>query len=251
MEIVKRTLDILEASIKLNKEFSLSDLATLTGLSLDTVRRYVATLVERGYLHQQERGGNYSLGVEILKFNTVTGTSMILRDRAFPYLKSLCEEIAETVHMAVLDGNEAVCISVIPNKGIMFQVVPDEGSRFPIHATSLGKLLLAYLSDEKIEAMLNSIKFTAYTQNTIIDKNSMKKEIEIIRRNGVSFDDEEYEIGLRSAAAPIRCNNGTVLAGIAFLGISLRISNSKMKQLAPVVKKTSLEISRLLGYTGN
>ncbi len=79
----------------------------------------------------------------------------------------------------------------------------------------------------------------------------MKKEIKIIRRNGVSFDDEEYEIGLRSAAAPIRSDTGTVLAGIAFLGISLRISNLKMKQLAPVVKKTSLEISRLLGYTGN
>ena len=251
MEIVKRTLDILEASIKLNKEFSLSDLSTLTGLSIDTVRRYVATLVERGYLYQQERGGNYSLGVEILKFNTVTGTSMILRDRAFPYLKSLCEEIAETVHMAVLDGNEALCIAVIPNKGIMFQVVPDEGSRFPIHATSLGKLLLAYLPDGKIEAMLNSIKFIEYTQNTIKDKYGMKKEIEIIRRNGVSFDDEEYEIGLRSAAAPIRSDTGTVLAGIAFLGISLRISNLKMKQLAPVVKKTSLEISRLLGYAGN
>ena len=152
--------------------------------------------------------------------------------------------------MAVLDGTEAVCIAVIPNKGIMFQVVQDEGSRFPLHATSLGKILLAYLPDEKIENILNSISLRAYTNNTITDIASLKREIENIRHDSVSFDDEEYEIGLRSAAAPIKGEDGHALAGIAFLGISLRISNLKMKQLAPFVKNTALEISRLLGYKG-
>ena len=250
MQIVKRTLDILEASLKLKDGFTLADLAGMTGLTIDTVRRYVATLTERGYLYQQERGGSYSLGIEVLKFNNAAGTSVILKERAFPFLKTLCEEIAETVHMAVLDGTEAVCIAVIPNKGIMFQVVQDEGSRFPLHATSLGKILLAYLPDEKIENILNSISLRAYTNNTITDIASLKREIENIRHDSVSFDDEEYEIGLRSAAAPIKGEDGHALAGIAFLGISLRISNLKMKQLAPFVKNTALEISRLLGYKG-
>ena len=250
MQLANRTLDILEAALELKRDFSLIDLVNKTGLNIYAVRRFVNLFVNRGYLYQERRGGNYSVGFQLLRFNEVKGSSIILKERASPLLEKLGLEIRSTIHMAIFSQNQAVTIAVVPIKGVLFQIMPDEGSRFPLHATSLGKIFLAYLPDQQRRKIVDTLRLTAFTNNTITNKLKLLIELEEIRKVGVSFDDEEYEIGVRGAAAPIRDQYSHVVAGVGSLGATIRVSRQKMRRNARQVKDTALQISRLLGYSG-
>jgi IclR family KDG regulon transcriptional repressor len=104
------------------------------------------------------------------------------------------------------------------------------------------------MKDERIDEIINMVGLKVYTDNTNMDVRKLKSEIETIRRNDIAFDNEEYIVGIRSAAAPIRGKKGNILAAISFAGPSARISESRMVQVAPMVKNCALEISSSFGY---
>ena len=249
MSTVGKAIDILEATLKHRDEVGLADLANLTGLNRTTVYRITSILVKRGYLYQRRKGQKYSLGIKFLQYSKITNTAVNIKEQALPHLQKLCNEISETINMAVLDGVEPVSMVIVAADRIL-SVVPGLVHKFPLHCTALGKVLLASIPDERIENIINIIGLDVLTDNTIIDKTKLKKEIEIIRRDGVAFDDEEYLLGIRSAAAPIKGENGNILAAISFVGPSVRISRVRMRQLSPMVKTCALGISRSLGYKG-
>jgi DNA-binding IclR family transcriptional regulator len=103
---------------------------------------------------------------------------------------------------------------------------------------------------EKQEKALSSQDLEAYTEKTVTDINKLRLESLNVKRDGIAFDDEEYIFGLRSAAAPIRGQNGEVFATVNFLAPSSRVSSVRMRQLAPLVQSCAFSVSRVLGYTG-
>ena len=248
MSTVGKALDILEAILKNKDEVGLADLAKMTGLNRTTVHRICSVLVKRDYLYQKNKGGKYSLGLKFLQYSSMANTAASIKDQALPYLQHLCNEISETTNIAILDGVAPVSIAVIAAERIL-KVAPNLVDRYPLHCTALGKIFLAYMPDKRIESIIN-MGLNAHTENTKTDSDRLKKEIEIIRRDGIAFDDEEYLLGVRSAAAPVKDENGNILAAISFVGPSVRISKLRMLQLAPMVKNCALEISRSIGYKG-
>lgn len=249
MSIIEKTFDILEAILKHDDEISISGLAKATGQSIGTTHRICKALANRGYIYQRKQRGKYSLGFKFLLFNDINHVTRNIKNVALPFLKELSEKISETIVMSVFDGFEPIDVfSVIPDT--ILKASPGLGTKSPFHCTAVGKVFLANSSPEMIEIVLNSPKFHVYTDNTIIDANRLKAELDVIKGDDLAFDDEEYIEGLRSVATPIRAENGDMLASICFIAPSTRVSFSRMKQIAPLIKNYGLAISKALVYTG-
>ena len=157
--------------------------------------------------------------------------------------------VSESVIMAIWDGREAVITETF-HATQSLKVVPDEGTKIPLHCTSSGKIILANMTDEEFERYYESKGLEFHTPNTITDINYLKKHITIVKQDGVGFDDEEYALGVRSLSAAIKNAEGRVLGSIGIIGPSVRLTRTKMKENIPLVKGCALEISREHGWKG-
>ena len=247
MSTGERVLDIFEAILNNKDEIALVDLAKATGQTMSTTHRICSVLIKRRYLYQRGKRGKYSLGYKFLLFNDIANTSSNIKTEAMPFLKDLYEKISETVILSVFDGIEPVDIaSVVPD--LILKAVPGLNPMSPFHCTPSGKVLLAHMPDEMIEKILSTLELTPYTELTITDVNRLRSELKTIVKGGIAYDDEEFLIGLRSAAAPVRGENGEVFACVSYLAPSTRVSSLKMKQFTPLVKACALSVSKALGY---
>ncbi len=250
MILVDRTLDVLEAILRHEGGIGLADLAKITGLDINAVRRFTAALAKRGYVYQKHKGGNFSIGLRLLQFSYIANATASIKEQVLPFLNKFCDEISETVMMAILDGVEAVNVATIVPEHVLQAIPGNNIARYALHCTSIGKIFLACMPDERREHLISSVGLKVYTDHTITDVAHLRNEIKTIRRDGIAFDDEEYSIGVRSAAAPIKGDTGIVLAALCYIGPSVRITRARMTQLAPIVKSYALEISRSMGYKG-
>ena len=245
MKTVKKVLDVLEAFEKPQVELGISELVKSSGLNTSTVYRICSELVQRGYLARLRNRGKYRLGQRFIKFYDSTNEITRLKDVAMVFMQKLSREINESVTLSILVGSEITDIACVisPHK---LQLLSREGETLPLHCTSAGKIFLAQMGPDILGKILSTKDLPARTPNTIADLNQLNKEIAVIRRQGVALDDEEYELGIRSVAVPVRGKDGTVIAALAVLGPSVRISIQKMRELIPSIKGSSLKISRAL-----
>jgi IclR family KDG regulon transcriptional repressor len=248
MRTVERSLDILEVVQNYKEGIGLAELAEKTGLNESTVRRFCSTLVKRKYLYQKSKRGDYFLGFKLLTFNLISNFAFIIKELARPFLNKLCDDIEESVVLTIMDGGKPFKLDNVMPRHVVQAAAP-LGGEYPLYCTSSGKIHLAYMDDKIIDTTIGLQELKAHTENTITDKQKLKQEIADIRRDGVAFDDEEYITGVKSAAAPIRSENGAVVAAVSFVGLSIRVSSVKMRQLGPAVKKCADEISQALGYS--
>lgn len=246
MQSVDKVLDVLEAFIKQKDGLNISVLSKLTGINSSTVYRICSTLAKRGYLYQKEARGKYFVGLRLLQFNEVTDFAVTIRDIAFPHLKNLSNEVSETAVVTVLNGLEGFDISIsFPPQVLIVNV--DIYGLSPLHCTSVGKILMANMDNDEIETVIKQGP-KAYTENTITNPDRLKRELETVKHEGVAFDDEEYALGVRSVAAPIKLEGGNVIAAVGIVGPSFRMGRRRMRKLVPVVENCALQISRSLGY---
>ncbi len=249
MKSINKTLDILELFINGEIEISLSDLADKSGLNKSTVSRITSTLVQRGYLVQKEKRGKYSLGMKFLDFSGIIKSRIKIRDVAIPHLIKLSQQVNESVLLALWDG-EATVLSETIHANYPLRVVPDEGTRVPLHSTGVGKIILANMTEEEFERYFKNRTLERYTPNTITDLNDLKKHIMLVKQEGLSFDDEEYFPGVRNVSAAIKNSDRKAIAAFGVIGPSVRLTRARISEIAPAVKNCALEISRELGYTG-
>lgn len=249
MSTVEKALDVLETILNKNAEVSLAEIAKMTELDKSTAYRMSNILVKRGYLNHGEKRGKYSLGPRFFQYWNSSNFFEVLKDNALPYLQALSEEFGESVNMAILEGIKPIGIASVAAERIL-KVAPSTLGTLPLHCTAMGKILLAFKPNERIENIIKITGLKPYTDHTIIDISQLMNEIDTIRHEGVAFDDEEYTIGVRSIAVPITGKEGKFIAAISLVGPSARISKPKTIQLASKVKYYALEISRSLGYKG-
>lgn len=247
MKVIKRALNILDLFLGHTESLSLDDMVTLSGMNKPTVRRMVSTLVECGYLKQTDR--KYTLGIKFLDFTGLAKMNNIIMPLANPHLLKLRERTNESVQMAVWDGMKVfLCQAFLAEHPL--RVVPIEGTRLAMHATSLGKALIAEWPEEDLPKYFSN-KLDRYTPNTITDFNDLKKHLAIIKREGVAFDDEECYAGVRAVASVLRNSQGDVVGAVSIFGPSTRLSREKMMEAVAPVKECALDISRELGYKGD
>jgi len=242
MKTVEKTIDILEAFLKNETEMGIAELAELSKLNISTAYRIASTLVRRGYLYQIHKRGKYFISPKFLEFVNIIRRQMKIGDVAVPHLKKLHQVTEESVNLAILDADEAVCIEQIESsQNLRFST--KLGTRFPLYCTGLGKVFLAYMGEEGMEKYIKSKGLPYRTENTITDHARLKEELAIIRREGITVDNEEFEVGVICIGAPIFDGYGDVIGAFNISGPAARLHGSRLEELKSLVKNCSLEVS--------
>ena len=253
MQAIEKQLLVLESIAKVGNEqgFSIADLVHETGLNSSAVHRIFSVLTRRGYIYQKHKRGPYFIGHKFLLFNGIHKHATGIKEQALPFLEKLCKDISETVDLLIFDGKSLFSLATIFPKQFL-RAVPDTTivQPFPLHCTAVGKILLASLPGDEFDRALNSKALTVYTDNTVTDKAQIRADIEIVRRENVAYDIEEFWIGIMSVAAPLKDDSGKAIGAISIVGPTQRLTRLKLKQLAPILLDCTLQVSRSLGYKG-
>jgi len=147
---------------------------------------------------------------------------MDLVKEATPYLKELVNQCNETVHLGVLEEGEVLYIAKEESSQTI-RMISYVGRRAPLHCTALGKVLLAYLAEEKRKKILGQKELLRFTKKTITDRKELEKELNKVKKQGFALDREENEKDVRCIAAPIKSYQGGVIAAISISGPVYRI----------------------------
>jgi len=246
MLLVKKTMDILEVFLNGKKEISVTDLAKITGYNVATVHGILNELAKSGYVQQMEKRGKYSLGLKFLSFGGAANKVAAAVNNIQPLLKELCDQVNESVNVAIISGNYTVNIAIVYCNQ-QLRVVPQETLQVPLYCTGIGKLFLSARSDGEIDEYLDSQKLIPFTTKTITDKNKLKRQIKRIRREDVAYDDQEQMYGVRNVAVPIRDHNGDMTAALGIIGPTIRLSKERMKQLSSIMQGYAQKISEVIG----
>lgn len=242
---LQRGLEVMR-SLRHGRDLTMADVARATDLSRATARRLLQTLEELGYVTRHD--GRYSLTPRVLDLGHAYISSLGLVDTAMPFLEQLTEEMNESVSIGVLDGAEVVYIARVPAKRIM-TVSIGIGTRFPAYQASLGRALLADLSDDEIAEIWEQSDRSRTTEHTVTSLDELLQRIKEVRATGVAIVDQEVEIGLRSIAMPLHDASSRVIASV---NVSTHTSRSTMEDLqqrfAPALQRTVQDINRAIGY---
>jgi IclR family KDG regulon transcriptional repressor len=248
MNVIEKTINLLDIFLEHGIVLSLDDMSRLTGMNKTTVRRIAVALVKGGFLKQPEKRGKYSLGMRFLDFSKVIKSNNQIVDTAAPHLFKLSQQVDETVALALWDGESAViCQNIHPNHPL--KVISNEGKIMGLHYTSLGKAIIAQLTDVELKRIFAG-GLSKSTPNSITDFNDLKKHLLIVKQQGVAIDDEEYALGVRGVGAAFKDENGFVLGSITVLGPSVRLSRERLRECVTSVKDCANKISAELGYSG-
>lgn len=239
---VVRALSILEVMARARREVSISELHRELGLSLSTLHRLLATMQKKGFVHQNPNTMKYGLGLKAFEVGSAFASQMGAREYVISLMGELAKLTGETINLAVLDSTEVVFLDKIESKEPL-RIGIDIGTRVPSYCSALGKVLLAYLPPEELEAKLALMNFKKYTQNTITDQERFRREIGTIRQQGFSLDNEEYVPGIRCLGAPIRDRFNRVIAALSVAGPTLRLTDERLPEITRMLKETADKIS--------
>jgi len=224
---------------------TLSEVARTTGLSRAAVRRFLLTLERLGYVDHE--GNRFALTPQVLALGYAYLSSLTLPEVAQPHLARLVERVHESSSVSVLDGRDVVYVARVPTRRIM-TVAITVGTRFPAHATSMGRVQLAALPEAALDAYLARARLDRLTARTITDPESLRRELVRIRASGWALVDQELEEGLRSVAAPIRDRTGRVIAAVNVSAHASRASKETIRRvLLPPLLATAARIEADLG----
>ncbi|GAA4638567.1 IclR family transcriptional regulator [Actinoallomurus vinaceus] len=227
---IDKALTVLEA---LAEHSRVTDIAAGTGLPKSTVHRILQSLVGWGFARTDGNGG-YLPGPRIL---TLAGKVMSRFDpaqHADSALQTLRDRTGFTVHFAIRSGDEAVYVRKL--EGLRpYQMGSRVGMSLPLHSTSIGKAILARLSDQEVAAITARTGLAPRTQHTIADVDALIAHLREVRRCGYAVDDEENERGIRCVGAPVFDHTGVVMGGISISGLAFEVDLGNDTLMAEVV----------------
>jgi IclR family transcriptional regulator, pca regulon regulatory protein len=248
VQSLDRGLAVIRAFGPDRERLSLSEVARVTGLTRAATRRFLLTLVKLGYVRSD--GREFSLRPRVLELGYAYLSGLGMPEVAAPYLEELVAEVRESSSVSVLDGHHIVYVARVPTKRIM-TVAISVGTRFPAYATSMGRVLLAGMSDEDLERYLAEADFAQMTDRTVTDPDRLREIVGEVRRQGYAIVDQELEEGLRAIAAPIHGAGGAVTAAINISAHASRVSMAAMRaELLPHLQETARRIEADLRSQG-
>jgi IclR family KDG regulon transcriptional repressor len=243
---VERALQILGCFDNEHPERGISEIAQAVDLHKATAYRIVATLVNYGYLERADDGQRYRLGLELTNLGFKVIHRMDLRREALPNMKQLIQQWDETCDLCVFDRGTVLYIEVLRGNRAL-TVAAAIGQRLPAHCTASGKLFLAHLPPNELDAILSQ-PLVSYTENTITSPDELRKELEIIRNQGYAIDNEGFEVGVCAVSAPIFNRHGNVIAAIGGPSPVSRMTPERIQEIALSFREGARAISRRMGW---
>jgi IclR family pca regulon transcriptional regulator len=237
LSTLERGLSVLRAFSQSRPEMQLSEVAAVTGLSPAVARRCLNTLVKLGYVAQH--GRRFLLRPEVLVFGSAYLASMNLEEVAGPYLQTVRDETGDSASMAVLSGHDILyLIHVSTNRPIRLRA--GVGTRFPVYATSLGRVLMAYQKPEMIEDYVATAELTKLTEHTITSKKALRAALKKARKDGYASAQDELDYGIVSISVPVFDADGEIAAAINCSTSTTRVSREDLvASRLPVLRRAA------------
>ncbi len=243
IQVIERMMSLIDALADASEPASLKLLAQSTGLHPSTAHRILAAMTS-AHLVERQGASTYALGIRWLELGNLVKSRISIRQVALPFMQRLHESIGEAVNLGIRHADEIIYVERTSSGHSLLRVVFLVGGRAPLHLTSVGKLFLAAdgLADARAYAQRTGLP--GKTGHSLTSLEALEKELEAIRQRDISFDNEEAEVGLRCIAAPIRNDEGVMVAGLSVSAPTDRHNPDWVAQ----IKACADDISRALGY---
>ncbi|MGD9525792.1 IclR family transcriptional regulator [Pseudonocardia sp.] len=242
VQSVDRAVTVLEILAR-DGEAGVTGLAAELGVHKSTAFRLVAALEARNLVEQNVDRGKYRLGLGILRLAGATAARLDVVQESRPVCRKLAAETGETINITVPSDGAALYVDQVAGSSAV-QTHNWVGQRIPMHATSNGKVLLAFGPPE----LLVGLELPAFTEHTITRRDRLDDELAAIRAEGHGVAVDELEIGLTAIAAPIRNPDGVAVASLSASGPSFRLTAARLAEIAPLVRDAADEVARRLGW---
>ena len=240
-----RALALLNALAGRDRGLALSEVAREVGLAVSTAHRLLTTLQQEGFAQFDEERGVWTVGVQAFVVGSAFLRSRELTAIARPVMRELMERSGETVNLAVEDRGEAIYVAQVECRKMM-RAIARPGGRTLMHASGVGKALLAAMAAEEMERIAAG-GLARETAKTIGTLNALRQELSEVRRRGYAVDDEENAIGLRCVAAAIYDEHGRPFAALSLSGPTARIEDKMIEPLGAAVRDAADSITKALG----
>lgn len=239
-----RGISVLRAFDESHQRMTLSEVARAAGMPRASARRALFTLQSLGYVNSD--GKQFGLSPQVLALSRAYLTSSPIPRIAQGFLETVSDALGESCSLSILHGDEAIYVARSTRKRIG-SLHRDVGTHLPAHCTSMGRVLVAALSDGELDAWLTRAELTRYTPHTITGTAELRAAVAKVRRNGYSLVDQELEIDLRAVAVPVVNAAGRVIAA---MNVSAQASRTPKKQLTdlflPALRDAAVRMRPLL-----
>jgi IclR family transcriptional regulator, KDG regulon repressor len=246
IQSIERAFAILEEVARHRDGIGLAELAKRVGLHSSTTFHLVRTMVQLGYVNQPRDSKKYRIGRRMFTLAAGAMDEVELVNVATPILERLTDETGESSHFAIRSGDEIVVVAKTAGSG-MFQLVDRSGAVRPAHATALGKVLLAVLTPAELARDLAGRELRSFTAKTIVEREPLERELDGVRRNGIAYDDGEFDPEVRCVAVPVRDFAGRVIGAIGSSGPIWRLSLQALQDKSARVREGAERLSTELG----
>jgi DNA-binding IclR family transcriptional regulator len=246
IQSIERAAAIMRCFTEHEPELALTELSRLTQLHKSTVARILATLQKEGFVGKNVTTGKYRLGVGLISLAGVALGRLDVRGAAYNFVETLVQHTQESASVSVLEDRETVIILHTPSpKPVRY--VNWIGRRLPLHCTASGKILLSGMDEEgRARALAGTLR--RYTDHTIVDPDTLAKELEQVCSQGIALALEEHEQGYNAIAAPIRNLDGNVVGAISVSGPAFRLPAETLLGFSEVLRDTAINVSAEMGY---
>ena len=247
IQSVERALHILDLFNEQSTELKITEISQLMGLSKSTLHSILKTLQLHGYIDQNPENGKYRLGMKLVERGHFVVGSMDIRQKAKSWLTELSLKTGQTTHLGVLDGNEGVYIEKIEGKqaAIAYSRI---GRRLPVHATAIGKVLIAWLGDAELAAVLQNYEYSIYTPATLSTREALLDVLAQTRELGYAIDDEENEQGVRCVSVPVWNHELRVIAALSLSTLKSRVDDNELAGYLKLLEEAGQHLSAEVGY---
>lgn len=245
VQALDRGLTLLEILAE-EDGLTLSELGRRSGVSASTAHRILLTLESRAYVQHDMERGIWLVGVGAFK----TGSAFLRNRRVASMgrttMHGLMEASGETVNLGIEDNGQVVFISQVESHDTL-RAFFRAGSRGAMHASGVGKALLAEFPEHRVRQICALRRLERFTDQTITDLARFLRELAEGRRRGWALDDEERSLGMRCVAAPIFNEHAEAIAGVSISGPSVRVTSRRLEDYGPMVRRAADEITRSIG----
>jgi DNA-binding IclR family transcriptional regulator len=247
LNAIDKLFHLLEQFTDEKPQWGVRELSARAGLSPNLTHWYLKNLERNRVVKKDPDNEKYELGYRLFELANRNSRLSAVRRAALPILKELSASTAGTAILKVLDGAELLCLASVEGPSSL-RVFHAEGTRVPCNYGCVGKVLMAHMDEREAEELVRKGHTRRFTDRTVLDLATLKKEWAKIRMRGWAYTSGESIKGARAVAAPVRDGSGKVYAGIGVTFPAIALKNTQVKVVAAAVVKAAHRLSVELGW---
>jgi DNA-binding IclR family transcriptional regulator len=249
LQTIQKAGEVLALFDREHTEWGVREVASRLKVAKSSAHDLMSSLAKLGFLNKTDEN-RYRLGWRLVTLSETLLATTELRKEAHPVMEDLAAQYQETIHLAVLDDTQAVYVDKLEGRQAVRVELTSLGARLYAHCSALGKVLLAFQSEDEVRRIVQAAGLPRFTANTITDEEELLQNLSKIRKQGFAYDLEEIMPDLCCVAAPIYEYSGNVIAAISMSVPAFRFRRSQTEFREGVIR-AGKKISKSLGYYGS